>query len=45
MMLITLWAVLCMNTAPNVCVQEVVTKHFLGGVHGRHRTRERAQVR
>ena len=32
MMLITLWAVLCMNSAPNVCVQEIVTDSRISNI-------------
>ena len=31
-MLITLWAVLCMNAAPNVCVQEIVTDSRISNI-------------
>jgi hypothetical protein len=31
-MLINLWAVLCMNAAPNVCVQEIVTGSRLSSI-------------
>jgi hypothetical protein len=32
MMLITLWAVICMNAAPNVCVEGVVTDSRISSI-------------